>query len=350
MFFPIQDELVYKLCNDAQLGAKTVMTPPVLYLIFNRPDLVEKSFARIRDARPSRLFIAADGPRKDREGEAKLCDQSRKVIESIDWKCDVQTLFRNENLGCREAVSTAITWFFDNVEEGIILEDDCVADPTFFSFCSEILEYYRSDERIMSICGESYGNEETWRNGNSYTFSGIPLIWGWATWRRAWKLYDIDLTLLDTADPEKWLTHHLGSSKAGKYWLAQLASARDGSCNTWDYQWFASNWRQSGLTIHPARNTITNIGCDDRGTHTFNPQWAMSNRCTLPLFGPLNHPENVARDYLYDKILLHERFGVFSDDTQEVTGREALRNIVSSVSCLVRRCFKRFFGNFSVVF
>ena len=162
---------------------------PILFLIFNRPQLTARVFAAIREAQPSQLYVAADGPRSNRPGEADLCEQARRVINGVDWPCEVKTLYRQENLGCRQAVSSAITWFFDNVEAGVVLEDDCLPIESFFRFCSELLIRYRDDTRIGMISGNNHGFR-IYDDSLSYSFSKHGAIWGWASWRRAWRLYD----------------------------------------------------------------------------------------------------------------------------------------------------------------
>ena len=162
-----------------------MISTPVLFLIFNRPELTEKVFQKIQDAQPKYLFVAADGPRDNKYGEKDLCEKTRAVVlENITWECEVKTLFRTENLGCRTAVSSAINWFFENVEEGIILEDDTVPDNSFFSYCQALLEKYRNHEQIMMITGDNF-QDGIKRGNGSYYFSRYVHIWGWASWRRA---------------------------------------------------------------------------------------------------------------------------------------------------------------------
>ena len=169
---------------------KTFETP-ILFLIFNRPDETKKVFERIKKIKPKFLYIAADGSRKDREGETELCERVKKVVEIIDWDCEIQRLYRKENLGCKEAVSKGIIWFFENVEQGIILEDDCLPDISFFTYCEELLNRYKDDDRIISIGGTNLGHK--FRNKNSYSFSRFMNMWGWATWRRVAQKIDYNL-------------------------------------------------------------------------------------------------------------------------------------------------------------
>ncbi len=285
-------------------------TPPILFLIFNRPDLVERSFAPIRAAKPERLFIAADGPRPERDGEAEFCRQSRAIVDQIDWDCDVKTLFREENLGCRYAVSTGITWFFEQVEAGVIIEDDCVADASFFPFCAELLERYRDNERVMCVSGESYGDESLWGSRMSYTYSAYPLFWGWATWRRAWEKYDSNLRTATTRAFRGQLTSYLKNPLFARYWLSELARAADDTIDTWGYRWIYSVLQANGLCVIPRANLVSNIGCDARATHTVDEQWDMANRPLTQLALPLRRPDRVARDLEFESILMHERMEV----------------------------------------
>ncbi len=169
------------------------MRSPVLFLVFNRPDSTRKVFDAIRSARPPKLYITADGPRPDRPAEAKLCSEVRAIASAVDWPCEVKTLFRESNLGCKAGVSSGITWFFSHEDEGIILEDDVLPVPTFFNFCDEMLERYRDDARVSMISGCNLISNH-FSPKQSYFFSRYNLIWGWATWRRAWQHYDVAMT------------------------------------------------------------------------------------------------------------------------------------------------------------
>lgn len=167
-----------------------MFSTPILFLIFNRPDTTRIVFKRIREIRPSKLYVAADAPRANKLGEAELCMETRAIIKDIDWPCELKTLFRDENLGCKLSVSGALDWFFENEECGIILEDDCLPDLTFFSFCKELLERYKDDDRIGHIGGNCFLPGQIAKE-LSYDFCSITHIWGWATWRRVWKNMDV---------------------------------------------------------------------------------------------------------------------------------------------------------------
>ena len=177
------------------------MNTPILFLLFNRPDETSVVFDVLKIIKPKFLYVACDGPRKNIEGDAENVDKTRKIIDQITWDCELKTLFRDSNLGCKIAVSEAINWFFENVEEGIILEDDCVPDITFFDYCSELLQFYRDDKRVMHISGLNFlsGPLDLQPSAESYHLSKYPAVWGWATWRRAWDLYDVDIVNWPTA-------------------------------------------------------------------------------------------------------------------------------------------------------
>jgi len=271
---------------------------PVLFLIFNRPDTTQQVFNEIRKAKPKDLFVAADGPREGNPLDKHLCQEARTIINQVDWDCNVHTLFREKNLGCKLAVSSAIDWFFSEVKEGIILEDDCVPDQSFFRFCQELLEYYRDDERIMMISGDNFQFGKK-RTEYSYYFSRYTHIWGWATWKRAWKYYDREMKLWPEIKKGRWLFDLLSDKAAVKYWEKIFDETFHGRINTWDYQWLFSCWIQNGLTILPNVNLISNIGFDQNATHTIE-MCNLSKVPTFPIKFPLAHPRFVIRDNIAD--------------------------------------------------
>lgn len=242
------------------------LTTPVLFLIFNRPDKTQKVFNAIRQAKPKQLFIAADGPRPDREGEIEECQKARQIATSVDWDCEVKTLFRDKNLGCKIAVSSAIDWFFKNVEEGIILEDDCLPSQSFFWFCQELLEYYRNDTRVMYISGDNFqfGHK---RGEGTYYFSKYSHIWGWATWRRAWNFFDLNMNNFEEFETENQINNIFRIRQQQKYWMKFFQLAYDGKIDTWDYQWVYTCLINNGLCIMPNVNLVSNIGFGSDSTH-----------------------------------------------------------------------------------
>ncbi len=257
------------------------MKTPVLFLIFNRPELTFRVFEEIRKAKPEQLFIAGDGPRENKTGEAEECIKTRSIIDKIDWGCDVKTLFRDKNLGCKTAVSSAINWFFENVEEGVILEDDCLPNQSFFFFCEMMLEKYRSEEKVMHIGGCNF--QDGIKRGNaSYYFSKYPVIWGWATWKRAWKHYDIEMKSLDSFFESEKIKNIHPQRTEQNYWRRKFSETKKGLINTWDYQWVLSCWVHSGVSVMPQVNLITNIGFSENATHTHNDS-ALANMPTEKL-------------------------------------------------------------------
>ena len=251
-------------------------TPPgplstaVLFLVFNRPDTTAQVFEAIRQAKPPRLYIAADGPREGREGEAQKVAQVREIATAVDWPCEVKTLFREENLGCKYAVSGGISWFFEHEEQGIILEDDCLPSQSFFWFCEELLERYRDDEQIFIISG--FNKQQQWHaEKHDYFFSNFGGIWGWASWRRAWKHYDEKMSGLEQKAKEQFFERLLGK-RLGKVRRRQLLNAKmaneTGLINTWDYPWGYSRHINAGLACVPSVSLITNVGFGEDATHT----------------------------------------------------------------------------------
>jgi hypothetical protein len=282
---------------------------PILFLIFNRPQLTEQIFDAIRQARPSRLYIAADGPRQNKPGELENCLAARSVALNVDWDCKVETLFRDVNLGCGEGVSTAITWFFDHEPEGIILEDDCLPSPDFFPFCAELLKHYRHDKRVMAIGGCNLVPEGLRKSDFSYCFSNHNNIWGWASWRRAWDLYDYEMTDYQKVKKQGYLNKDQFSSDY-EFDYFQWVFERTFLFPeiTWDYQWEFVRRINSGLTILPHKNLITNLGFGEDATHTTNPLDKSSNLKREQLSFPLVHPPFVLPDLEADKIAFIEHY------------------------------------------
>ncbi len=275
------------------------MKTPVAFIIFNQPDLTEKVFEAIRQAQPLRLLVIADGPRQDKIGEAQKCAATRAIIDRVDWDCEVITNYSETNLGCKIRLSSGIDWVFEQVEEAIILEDDCLPDPTFFTFCEELLERYRQDTRIMCISGNNhqFGHQRT---SDSYYFSRYNHIWGWATWRRAWQHYDVDMNLWNTIHNGEWLQDILDNNAEIKIWQKSFQDVFDGKVDTWDYQWTFACWIQSGLTILPNVNLISNIGFGIGATHTIDPNSKLANIPINSIALPLQHPQFIVRNSAAD--------------------------------------------------
>lgn len=268
------------------------MNTPILFLIFNRPDTTQKVFDVLRKIKPIKLFIAADGPRLDKEGEKEKCDAVRRIATQIDWECQLVTLFRDKNLGCGKAVSEAITWFFENVEEGIILEDDCLPFSSFFLFCSELLDRYRDNKKIALISGNNFQMGKH-RGNLSYYFSRYTHIWGWATWRRAWNDYDYTMAEYERLKKKYSLKKHLP--------LGMMDSVKYECLDTWDVQWMYTNFLKDRLSIMPNINLVDNIGFTDDATHTRTTipdyiKYSQSGDLNFPLKHPVNIKANTKAD------------------------------------------------------
>jgi len=279
------------------------MQTPVAFLIFNRPETTRRVFREIARARPRRLLVVADGPRESRPEEAARCEEARAVVREVDWDCELLTNFSDENLGCRRRVSTGLDWVFENCEEAVILEDDCLPDPSFFPFCEELLEKYRGDERVMAVCGDNYLFERR-RAPHSYFFQRLPGGWGWATWRRAWRRYDAAMKRWPSLRDSTWLEDLLGDARAARYWRGvfdrMFAAGED--ADTWDYQWVFSVWAQGGVVATAGVNLVSNIGWGAGATHTTLTESVLANIPTAEIEFPLRHPPEVRVDAEADRL------------------------------------------------
>lgn len=266
---------------------------PVALIIFNRPDTTERVFAEIAKAKPPKLLVIGDGARVNRAGEAEKVAAARAIITRVDWECEVLTNYSEVNLGCKRRVSSGIDWVFEQVEEAIILEDDCLPHPDFFQFCEMMLGRYLLDTRIMMICGTNYlQNIPT--IAESYFFSNYYPIWGWATWRRAWALYRVDMKAWESFDKKKQL-HWIFGRKEIAHYYENMFQLIDDDLEFWDIQWWFACIFQHGLAIVPRTNLITNIGVS--GTHTQTQGDFFTNMPTYSLdMDNIIHPEYVVPD------------------------------------------------------
>ncbi len=281
------------------------METPIVFLIFNRPEITRKVFAEIARVKPKRLLVVADGPRSD--AEVEKCRSSRAVIELVDWDCEVLTSYSDINLGCKRRVSSGLNWVFDQCEEAIILEDDCLPHPTFFSFCVELLERHRNDDRVMTIGGSNFqfGRD---RGSYSYYFSCYTHIWGWATWRSSWKDYDVEMKQWPALRETDWLHTTLGEKAAAKHWKEVFDMAYQGRLDTWDIQWLFACLTKNGLTALPNGNLISNIGFGEDATHTKSDIYGVSRLPTVGVSFPLSHPVDINRDKIADKYMFDNVF------------------------------------------
>lgn len=282
----------------------------VLFLIFNRPEITNRVFQEIRSAKPKRLYVAADGPRRNYEEDVGLCERTREICTQIDWDCEVKTNFQKENLGCRVAVSSAINWFFDNEEEGIILEDDCLPSQSFFDYCDELLERYRNDKRVMCISGSNYQQGQS-VTGDSYYFSKYNHCTGWASWRRSWTLFDKDMLYWEGFRESGGLVSLSdGNDEFIQYWTKIFNSAASGEVDSWAYRWTFSCWVQSGLTCLPKINLVKHTGYGADATHTKSRGDWRSELEAEDLSFPLMHPKIIVRNIIADKYTDAVIFGI----------------------------------------
>jgi hypothetical protein len=277
------------------LGAAAApLSTPVALFLFARPDTTRRVFETIRQARPARLYLVADGPRTDRPEETERSRAARAICAHIDWPCDVRVNFSDANLGQKRRLETGLRWVFEHTDEAIILEDDCVPDPTFFPFCQDLLDRYRDEPQVLAITGSNF--QYGLRPGHaSYFFSRYPLIWGWSTWRRAWRLYDDAMSRWPAAREGPWLSDLLGDGDAVRYWSYVFDTAHR-SGGSWDYAWTFACWQHGGLVASPRTNLVSNIGFGPEATHTRQHQCSYASLLTEPLESPLRHPARIQRD------------------------------------------------------
>lgn len=269
--------------------------------MFNRPEQTGRVFERIRAAKPARLYVAADGPRPDRADEASRCAQVRQIATRIDWSCDLFTLFRQKNLGCALAVSGALSWFFEQESEGIVLEDDCLPDQSFFAYCTVLLQHYRDDQRIGQVCGFNLLPESS-PSAADYFPSHFGWSWGWASWRRSWAAYDLQMTSWSRLKQQKLHRQHpfypqrlrLFDQTREKLWR-----------ETWDYQWHYTLASQGQLSMIPAISLVQNIGFTSDATHTFSTDPRRSKPASpLKVDHNIRHPEFMLADPQYESALI----------------------------------------------
>lgn len=270
---------------------------PVALIVFNRPTLAARVLAAIRQLKPTTLYVIADGPRTQCEGDSDRVARVRASIEEgVDWPCTIHRLFADENLGCARRVSSGLDAVFKRESEAVILEDDCLPDPSFFPFCAELLERYRDEPKVAHIAGTPCHWERVERPA-SYLFSRYGPIWGWATWRRAWDHYDLRLQTWPELRSSGWLNTMFSKREAclRRRIFDQLYK---GNLHTWDYQWSAAKWRHGMLSIVPTRCMVENIGRDRDATH--RQDLTRPTPRASPINFPLVHPEGLIRDEAFD--------------------------------------------------
>ena len=295
------------------------MKTPVLLIAFNRPAQTKQVVDAIVNSGATNVFVAIDGPRHTHPDDSAKCAEVRSLIDNTPWPGTITTLFRPKNLGCREGVSGAISWFFDHVKEGIILEDDCLPNPTFFRYAEELLEHYRDDPRVGMISGSTFFPLQK-DSPYSYTFTLYPHIWGWATWKRAWNHYDKQLASWEQSDCLDTLAAVSGGSRSFvRFWTKLLDAVKTGEIDTWDYIWSFSFWRAGFLSVSPGVNMIENTGFSSDATHTRGKPLGKAFRpAATPVLFPLNHPTEVLPDYRLERLTRELAMGVWGKKLRSI--------------------------------
>ncbi|MEA5618346.1 glycosyltransferase family 2 protein [Cronbergia sp. UHCC 0137] len=306
------------------------MKTPVAFIIFNRPDTTKRVFEAIRQAKPPKLLIIADGSRTDRPGESEKCAIARAVIDGVDWECEVLKNYSDVNLGCKIRVSSGLDWVFSEVEEAIILEDDCLPHPSFFPFCEELLEKYRNDSRIMQICGSNLLKNQL-NIDDSYYFSKYGPIWGWASWRRAWQYYDVDMKLWTEIRNEKFYLDFCLSKEEASRRLDIYDRLKAKKIDTWDYQWGFAKMINSGLSIIPNLNLISNIGFNENATHVTDKNSPLANLPVYSVKFPLKYPSFVLRNIRADKSYSQQAFPEKSIISSSISKLRSFQSIISGL-------------------
>lgn len=286
---------------------------PVVLLIFNRPRATRRVVEAVAAARPRTLFVVADGPRPDHPADAALCAEARRVVEGIGGNLELVRDYSASNLGCGRRVASGITAVFEAVEEAIVLEDDCLPDPSFFGFCNDLLSRYRDDPRVMMISGTNDLIE--WRpRDQGYHYSRYGSVWGWASWRRSWKHFDHEMRSWSLPEMRQRLAGSFNDPEQAMHRSAICNRAFRGEVDTWDYQWTYARLMHDGLAVVPSRNLVSNIGFDGNATHTAG-RWDTAAR--IPRFTAdtsLRPPPLVAADGAYDRFWFEWQVGRPSAD------------------------------------
>jgi hypothetical protein len=300
----------------------------VAFLIFNRPELTARVFAEIARARPERLLVVADGPRAEFPGEAEKVAAARAIVERVDWPCEVLKNYADTNLGCKRRVSSGLDWVFAQVEDALVLEDDCLPHPSFFPFCRELLERYRHDSRIMHISGDNF-QDGIRRTPYSYYFSKYIHIWGWASWRRAWQHYDVNLSTWPALKKNVFQNFAWDSTSEKSFWFDIFERMQAGKIDTWDYAVNYAFWCQSGLSILPECNLVSNIGFTATASHT-GIQSSLANRPVKDI-GSLIHPPYITRNVCADAYTYEHVYRGSTAQRQTLTQKLRSRHFYGSI-------------------
>lgn len=286
----------------------------------------------VAQARPPRLFVIGDGPRADHGDDEALVAETRALISCVDWPCEVLTTFSQGNLGCDRRIATGLEWVFSQVPEAIVLEDDCLPDPTFFPYCAELLERYRNDPRIHMVRGSNVVGRWT---GDSYYFSQVYHVWGWATWARAWRYYDEGMRVWPWLKQTGWLNHHLGDARGARIAERFCDAAYSGEMPQWDFYWAFSGWLRDALAIAPNVNLVENLGYGQDATHQRDTTHPFAGVRAAPMTLPVVHPTAVEVCQAADRAVwdaLFPRFSQFRRRRAPLKVARAARGVLRSIA------------------
>lgn len=274
---------------------------PIAVIIYNRPDKTLQLFLELQKIKPKNLYLIADGPKKNSKLDKELCERSRRIFDQVDWNCEVRKNFSETNLGCKSRVVSGLDWVFENCEKAIILEDDCIPSKTFFSYAADLLDRYESDLEIGMISGTNFSPQV--KNKDDYFFSRYPAIWGWATWKRVWKIYDSEISDWPIKKSTGTYITWTEEKKTKRYWKFNFDQIYKNKIDTWDIQLAYQLLFNNLLTIVPRVNLVSNIGFGQSGTHTKNQNSNLANMERYEMNLPLNHPSTriISREIDCDK-------------------------------------------------
>ena len=289
---------------------------PILLLVFNRPDLTQELINSLEKIKPEILYIVADGPRKNNLDDKAQCKKVQSLFENLNWSCSIHKLYRDQNIGCAKSVSRGITWFFEENEQGIILEDDCIADPSFFPYCETLLERFKENSSIFHISGNNF--QDGIKHGDAdYYFSIFNHIWGWATWRRAWEKYSLEI------EPEEAhkMIGFVQNQKILGYFKNQFENLVHNKIDTWDYSWTFTCWKNQGISILPNKNLVSNIGFEPSATHTRQEDSPLSKLPTKQISFPLVNPDKIEINRRADLYTYHKVFQPKTTITSRISSK-----------------------------
>lgn len=306
-----------------------MMKKPVAFIIFNRLDTAQIVFDEIRKYAPKQLFVIADGPRANKENEEQLCQETRDVIK-VDWPCEVTYIYSDKNLGCQQRIYTGLNEVFNNVEEAIILEDDCVPHESFFTYCEDLLTYYKDNDKVMAISGNNFQAED-FRIEESYYFSIYPHCWGWATWKRAWSKMDVKMNGWQEFKRSKAFKNLCYDCFFEEYWSGIFEAVKSKKINSWAYPWTYSCWVNEGLTILPRKNLVSNIGFNMRGTHTINSSDKLANLPVYKMEFPLKRPNKITVNFQADVYSSEHHFNLANKKEKTLIEKEKLDFLIKNI-------------------